>query len=69
VSCSSSDTGSAHLRSVLAEYTAHYNGRRPHRSRKLHPPRPDYPAAGISPQQIKRRTVPGGLLNEYERAA
>ncbi len=31
------------LRSVLAEYEAHYNGRRPHRSRQLRLPRPDHP--------------------------
>src|ERR1039458_2903673 len=34
-----------HLRTVLAEYEAHYNGRRPHRSRQLRPPRPDHPVA------------------------
>jgi putative transposase len=32
--------GERHLRTVLAEYEAHYNGRRPHRSRHLCPPRP-----------------------------
>ncbi|WP_410617135.1 integrase core domain-containing protein [Amycolatopsis sp. lyj-109] len=30
-----------HLRAALAEYLRHYNGRRPHRSRELRPPRPD----------------------------
>jgi hypothetical protein len=35
--------GERHLRSVLAEYARHYNGRRPHRSRGLRPPRPDHP--------------------------
>jgi hypothetical protein len=58
-----------HLRSVLAEYAAHYNGRRPHRSRQLRPPRPGESVAGLSQEQIKRRPVLGGLLNEYERAA
>jgi putative transposase len=61
--------GKRHLHSVLAEYARHYNGRRPHRSRQLHPPRPDHPAADLSQQQIKRRSVLGGLINEYERAA
>src|SRR6266566_3658501 len=28
------------LRTVLDEYAAHYNGRRPHRGRQLRPPRP-----------------------------
>jgi putative transposase len=61
--------GERHLRAILAEYEAHYNGRRPHRSRQLHPPRPDHPAADLSPERIKRRPVLGGLPNEYERAA
>ena len=61
--------GERHLRSVLAEYARHYNGRRPHRSRELRPPRPDHPVADLSQQRIKRRPVLGGLINEYERAA
>ena len=35
--------GERHLRAVLAQYGAHYNGRRPHRALSLLPPRPDYP--------------------------
>ena len=35
----------------------------------LRPPRPDHPAADLSQEQIKRRPVLGGLINEYERAA
>jgi len=62
-------SGERHLRLVLAEYEAHYNGRRPHRSRQLRPPRPDHPAADLSQKRIKRRPVLGGLINEYERAA
>jgi putative transposase len=61
--------GQRHLRAILAEYVAHYNGRRPHRSLQLHPPRPDHPAAHLSQERIKRRPVLGGLINEYERAA
>src|SRR6266496_2095958 len=61
--------GGRHLRAVMAQYEAHYNGRRPHRSRQLHPPRPDHPAAHPSQQRIRRKTVLGGLINEYERAA
>jgi putative transposase len=61
--------GERHPRLVLAEYEAHYNGRRPHRSRQLRPPRPDHPVADLSQKWIKRRRVLGGLLNEYERAA
>ena len=36
---------------------------------QLHPPRPDHLVAGLSPERINRQTVPGGLINEYERAA
>jgi hypothetical protein len=61
--------GERHLRSVLTEYARHFNGRRPHRSRGLHAPRPDHPAADLSQQRIKRRAILGGLLSEYERAA
>ena len=61
--------GQRHRRTILAEYEAHYNGRRPHRSRQLRPPRPDHPAANLSRKRILRRPVLGGLINEYERAA
>jgi putative transposase len=57
--------GQRHLRTILAQY----NGRRPHRSRQLHPPRPDYPVADLSQERIKLRPVLGGLISEYERAA
>jgi transposase InsO family protein len=58
-----------HLRIVMAEYARHYNGRRPHRALQLQPPRPDHPVADLSQERVKRRSVLGGLLNEYERAA
>jgi putative transposase len=61
--------GERHLRIVMAEYAAHYNGRRPHRGRDLRPPRPDRPIADLSQARIRRRPVLGGLLNEYQRAA
>jgi putative transposase len=61
--------GQRHLRTVLDEYAAHYNGRRPHRGRQLRPPRPDHPLADLSHERIQRRPVLGGLINEYERAA
>ncbi len=61
--------GERHLRTVLAQYEVHYNGRRPHRSRHLRPPRPDHPVASLSRKRIQRRPVLGGLINEYERAA
>jgi transposase InsO family protein len=61
--------GERHLRAVLAQYTPHYNGRGSHSSRQLRPPWPDHPVAGLSQQRIQRRTVLGGLISEYERAA
>jgi len=61
--------GERHLRTILAQYEGHNNGRRPHRSRQLRPPRPDQPVADLSRKRIKCRPVLGGLINEYERAA
>ena len=61
--------GERHLRSVLTRYGAHYNGRRPHRALQLRPPRPDHPAPRLDRQRIRRRSVLGGLISEYERAA
>ena len=61
--------GERHLRTILDQYEAHYNGRRPHRSRQLCLPRPGHPPADLSRKRIQRRPVLGGLINEYERAA
>ena len=61
--------GQRHLRTILAQYAAYHNGRRPHRSRQLRPPRPDHPVADLTKERIQRRPVLGGLINEYERAA
>ena len=61
--------GERHLRTILAEYEAHYNGRRPHRSRQLRPPRPDHPVADLTRKRIQRRPVLGGLISECERVA
>jgi putative transposase len=52
--------GERHLQLVLAEYEAHYNRRRPHRSRQLRPPRPDRPVADLSHKRIKRRLGTAG---------
>ena len=57
--------GQRHLRTVLAEFVRHYNGRRPHRGRQLRPPRPNYPIVTRHPERIQRRPVLGGLINEY----
>ena len=47
-----------HLRSVMAQYARHYNGRRPPRQLQL--PRPDHPVADLSQERVKRRPVLGG---------
>jgi putative transposase len=61
--------GERHLRTVLARYAAHYNGRRPHRALGLLPPRSDHAVPDLALQRIRRRPILGGLINEYERAA
>ncbi|MEU1628522.1 integrase core domain-containing protein [Streptomyces sp. NPDC020096] len=52
----------------------HYNGHRPHQSRQQLPPdseQPPTPATVTDPQtrRIRRQSVLGGLINEYQRAA
>ncbi len=61
----------AHLRSVLAEYAADYNHRRPHQGREQAPPVPlaAAPTLPATPAQIRRRPVLGGLINDYDIAA
>ena len=61
--------GERHLRAVLAEYGAHYNGRRPHRVLQLRPPRPDYPTSALKHQRVRRQPVLGELINQFRRAA
>ncbi len=59
--------GERHLRSILARYEAHCNGRRPYRSRQLRRPGPPHrpPLSGThqAPPAL------GGFINEYEPAA
>jgi transposase InsO family protein len=57
------------LPTMLAQYVRHYNGQRPHRACELRPPQPTHPVADLTYERIKRRTILGGLINEYERAA
>ncbi|MGW5642812.1 integrase core domain-containing protein [Saccharopolyspora sp. NPDC003752] len=61
--------GERHLRTVLAHYVRHYNGRRPHRGHQLQPPRADHPVPNLNHERIRRTSVLGGLINEYEPAA
>ena len=61
--------GARHLRTILAQYEAHYNGRRPHRSRQLCLPGPTILPQTSPRNGFQRRPILGGLINEYERAA
>ena len=63
-----------HLRAVLAEYQEHYNTARPHQgiAQNIPDDEPDAPRATVTDfgtQQIRRKPVLGGLINEYARAA
>jgi putative transposase len=66
--------GERHLRAVLAEYQTRYNTARPHQGIAQHIPdgEPGAPRAtltGFSTQQIRRKPVLGGLINEYAHGA
>ena len=56
----------AHLRSVLADYAAYDNHRRPHQGRDQGPPVPlaAAPPRPAAPAQIRSRPVLGGLIGE-----
>ena len=58
-----------HLTAVLGEYTAHYNGHRPHRALAQRPPNPPTAINPARSGKIQRRQILGGLINEYARAA
>jgi putative transposase len=45
--------GEQHLRRTLDEYARHHNGRRPHRSLDLQPPRSDRPPTDLTHHRIK----------------
>ncbi len=66
-------TGPRHLRLVLSAYIEHYNNDRSHqgRSMKLRAPNndPNVIAYPIPSNRIRRRTVLGGLINDYHPAA
>jgi hypothetical protein len=59
----------AHLRAVLGTYAGHYNGHRPHQSRRQRPPDHDKPVVVLPGASMRRRKVLGGVINEYHRAA
>jgi putative transposase len=58
-----------HLRSVLHEYVGHYNGHRPHQSRRQRPPDQEDQSSLPLDLPVQRRKVLGGVINEYYRAA
>ena len=61
--------GEPHFRKVLAEYARHYNGHRPHQGLQQQAPlRQPGHAVDIS-ARIERKSVVGGLISEYRRAA
>lgn len=65
--------GESHLRAVLAEYQAHYNTARPHQGtaqRVADGGDHDYlTVADLDREPIRQRSILGGLINEYSRAA
>ncbi len=66
--------GEQHLQAVLTEYQAHYNTARPHQGIAQHVPddkRDGIRAAAtdIDTQQVRRKPILNGLINEYTRAA
>ena len=65
--------GRRHLEQVLAEYVAHYNGHRPHRSLDQQAPLPveTGPASIGDPElaRLRRTDKLGGLIHEYKLAA
>ena len=66
--------GEAHLRAVLTGYQTHCNTARPHQGIAQHVPDADRDApratvTEIDTGRIRRRSVLGGLINEYTHAA
>jgi putative transposase len=66
--------GERHLRAVLTDYQTHYNTARPHQgiAQRVPDDEPDAPRAtvtGIDTQQIRRKPIMGGPINEYSHAA
>jgi transposase InsO family protein len=62
--------GEAHLRTVLAEYQAHYSTARPHQGiAQRIPDGGGFAVVGLDHKRLHRRPVLGGLINEYSSAA
>jgi putative transposase len=58
-----------HLRSVLGEYSGHYNRHRPHQSRQQLPPGQESQTAAPLNLPVRRRRFLGGVISEYYQAA
>jgi transposase InsO family protein len=59
-----------HLETVLAEYVAHFNDHRPHRTLNQAAPLRPLPPPASSPQlRIRRHDRLGGLIHEYAQVA
>jgi putative transposase len=62
-----------HLERVLTVFAVHYNGHRPHRAPKLHPPErrrpPIVSATASGATSVQRRDRLGGVVHEYALAA
>ena len=61
--------GQRHLRAVLQTYAGHYNGHRPHQSRRQLPPDHDEMVVTPPDAPVQRRKVLGGVINKYYQAA
>ena len=66
--------GETHLRAFLTDYQAHYNMARPHQGIAQRVPEDERgrlraTVTDIDTQQIRRKPVLGGLINEYTHAA
>jgi putative transposase len=65
--------GRHHLEQVLAEYIAHYNEHRPHRSLDQRAPQclgpMPAPIHDPDPKQLRRTEILGGLIHEYRMVA
>ena len=60
-----------HLDLVLREYLTHYNGHRPHQSRRQRPPNIETQPVGdvADLRSVRRKRVVAGVINEYHHAA
>jgi putative transposase len=61
--------GERHLRSVPGQYAGHDHRHRPHQARQQRPPGQDGHVSPPPGFPARRRTVLGGVINEYHQAA